>query len=50
MTHDMKENKLGWREGYKVRGMMYKQNLVIWISEWRQNRREQFTEMWGIGT
>ena len=50
MTHDMKESKLGWREGYKVRGVMYQQILVTWISEWWQNRQEQFTEMWGIGT
>ena len=50
MTHDMKENKLGWREGYKVRGMMYKQILVTWIQEWWQDRREQFIAMWEIGT
>ena len=40
MTHDMKENKLGRREGYNVRGMMYKQILVTWIQEWWQDRRE----------
>jgi len=33
-----------------VRGVMYQQILVTWISEWWQNRQEQFTEMWGIGT
>jgi glycosyltransferase involved in cell wall biosynthesis len=50
MTHDMKENKLGWREGYKVRGMMYQQILVTWVREWWQNRREQFIAKWEIGT
>ena len=50
MTHDMKEVKLGWREGYKVRGMMYHQILTTWIREWWQNRRDKFTEMWEIGT
>jgi len=50
MTHDMKEKKLGWREGYKVRGMMYQQILITWVREWWQNRREQFIAMWEIGT
>jgi glycosyltransferase involved in cell wall biosynthesis len=50
MTHDMKEKKLGWREGYKVRGMMYQQILVTWIREWWQNRREQINAMWEIDT
>jgi len=34
MTHDMKENKLGRFEGYRVRVMMYKQILVAWIRGW----------------
>jgi glycosyltransferase involved in cell wall biosynthesis len=50
MTHDMKEKKLGWREGYKVRRVMYQQILVTWVREWWQNRREQFNSMWEIGT
>jgi len=50
MTHDMKEKKLGWGEGYKVRRVMYQQILVTWIREWWQNRREQFNSMWEIGT
>ena len=50
MTHDMKEKKLGWREGYKVRGMMYQQILVTWVREWWQKRREQINAMWEIGT
>ena len=50
MTHDMKEKKLGWWGGYKVRGVMYQQILVTWTREWWQNRREQFNSMWEIGT
>ncbi len=50
MTHDMKEKKLGWREGYKVRRVMYQQILVTWTREWWQNRREQINAMWEIGT
>jgi glycosyltransferase involved in cell wall biosynthesis len=50
MTHDIKEHKLGWREGYKVRAVMYKQILVTWFHEWWQDRRKQFTAMWEIGS
>lgn len=31
MTHDIKEEKLGWFEGYRVRAMMYRQILVAWL-------------------
>jgi len=31
MTHDMKEEKLGLREGYRVRVMMYRQILAAWF-------------------
>ena len=50
MTHDMKENKLGWREGYRVRAMMYQQILVTWTHEWWKKRREEFTTLLEIGS
>jgi glycosyltransferase involved in cell wall biosynthesis len=50
MTHDIKENKLGWREGFKVRAVMYQQILVTWFREWWQSRREELTALWYIGT
>lgn len=50
MTHDMKEKKLGWKEGYRVRAMMYRQILVTWVHEWWQNRREEFTTLLEIGS
>ncbi len=50
MTHDMKENKLGWIEGLKVRGMMYKQVLLTWSREWWRARREEWTALWESGT
>jgi glycosyltransferase involved in cell wall biosynthesis len=37
MTHDMKEHKLGRREGYRIRAMMYRQILVAWIHALRQS-------------
>ena len=40
MTHDMKENKLGFWEGYRIRAMMYKQILSTWIS-WRGRRNPE---------
>jgi glycosyltransferase involved in cell wall biosynthesis len=50
ITHDMKENKLGWRDGYQVRGIMYQQILVTWFREWWRIRREKFTALWEIRT
>jgi glycosyltransferase involved in cell wall biosynthesis len=50
MTHDMKENKLGWREGYKIRAMMYRQILITWTRDWWQARREQWTALRDLGT
>jgi glycosyltransferase involved in cell wall biosynthesis len=50
MTHDMKENKLGWREGYRIRAMMYRQILLIWTRDWWQARREQWTALRDLGT
>ncbi|GAH38240.1 unnamed protein product, partial [marine sediment metagenome] len=38
-SHDMKESKLGLREGLKIRQMMYQQILDTWFREWRKNRR-----------
>ena len=50
MTHEMKESKLGCREGYKVRAVMYQQILATWFREWWQSRREELIAMWEIGT
>jgi glycosyltransferase involved in cell wall biosynthesis len=50
MTHDMKENKLGLREGGRVRGMMYQQIFVTWSRAWWQARRKQWTALWESGT
>lgn len=50
MTHDMKEGKLGLREGYKVRGAMYRQILATWFREWWQERREKLSAMRESGT
>jgi glycosyltransferase involved in cell wall biosynthesis len=50
MTHEMKESKLGWREGYTIRAMMYKQILVTWSRQWWQARREQWTALRDLGT
>jgi glycosyltransferase involved in cell wall biosynthesis len=49
MTHDMKEHKLGWREGYWVRAMMYQQILVTWTRLWWQARREKWIALWESG-
>lgn len=38
-SHDMKEGKIGLREGLKIRQMMYQQILDTWFREWRKNRR-----------
>jgi glycosyltransferase involved in cell wall biosynthesis len=50
MTHEMKEYKLGWREGYQVRAMMYKQILVTWSRLWWQARREKWAGLRESGT
>ncbi len=50
MTHEMKEPKLGWREAFRVRGMMYQQILVTWFREWWQARREKWTGLRESGT
>lgn len=50
MTHEMKEPKLGWREGYQVRAMMYKQILVTWSRLWWQARREKWAGLRESGT
>ena len=49
MTHDMKESKLGWREGYRIRAMMYRQILATWTRQWWQARREQWTALRDLG-
>jgi glycosyltransferase involved in cell wall biosynthesis len=49
MTHNMKEHKLGWIAGSKVRSMMYKQVLRTWSREWWRARREQWTALWESG-
>jgi len=45
MTHNMKEKKLGWREGYRVRAMMYQQILTTWAHLWWQARRAEWTAL-----
>lgn len=50
VTHDMKEDKLGIREGFKVRGGMYRQILATWLGEWWQERREKLISLWESGT
>ena len=50
MTHDMKEDKLGLRDGYKLRRAMYRQIMATWFSDWWQERREKLNELWESGT
>lgn len=50
MTHNMKEHKLGWRKGYKVRAMMYRQILTTWSRLWWRTRREKWIALRESGT
>lgn len=40
-SHDMKEGKLGLREGLKIRQMMYQQILGTWSREWWKNQQQR---------
>jgi glycosyltransferase involved in cell wall biosynthesis len=49
-THNIKEDKLGWKRGLLGRRVMYQQVLKTWLREWWQTRRERVTALWDIGT
>lgn len=50
VTHDIKEDKLGLREGLKVRwAIMYRQILATWFNDWWQERREKLIDLWESG-
>jgi glycosyltransferase involved in cell wall biosynthesis len=50
MTHNMKEDKLGWREGYMIRAMMYRQILKTWSRLWWRMGREKWIALRESGT